>query len=327
VRTLRLLRVLLLLALVPCAPLTYCHAQGSSQWSGSSGRPLIIDFLDVGQGDSILIRSPGGKTALVDAGPSRDAATRALKRKGIESLDIVILSHHHSDHYGGMDQVIRNFKPKYFMATGSSHTTKMYLKLLQTVKDEGITSVQPTSKPRKIELGTVVLTVFPQPPETPDEENNNSIGLRLQYGNFVVIMTGDSEEDERQWWMSHNPDLISDCTVLKLAHHGSRNGTSQRWLDLLQPEIAVASLAKGNDYGHPHSETISLLRRNELPFLRTDQRGTITILSNGRTWNLVNPQLAGRRQPREDDEAVAATSGDDDASTSRSSSRSRSRRR
>ena len=130
-------------------------------------QPLIIDFLDIGQGDSILIRSPEGKTALVDAGPSRDAAAQLLKRKGITALDIVIVSHHHSDHYGGMDQVIRNFKPKYFMATGSSHTTKSYLKLLQTVKAEGITAVEPTAKPRKIELGSVILTVFPQPPLDP----------------------------------------------------------------------------------------------------------------------------------------------------------------
>jgi beta-lactamase superfamily II metal-dependent hydrolase len=202
----------------------------------------------------------------------------------------------------------------------------MYLKLLQTVKDEGLTAVQPTSKPRKIELGSVELTVFPQPAEAPDEENNNSIGLRVQYGGFSAILTGDSEEDERQWWMSHNPELLRDCTILKLAHHGSRNGTSQRWLDLLQPEIAVASLGAGNDYGHPHSETISLLRRNGIPLLRTDQRGTISVLSDGRTWNLVNPSLA-RRQSREGDEAVATTAGGDETANRPSSSRSRSRRR
>ncbi len=223
----RFLRIALLLGLFLVAPATTGLGQLFSNWSGGASRSVVVDFLDIGQGDSILIRSPEGKSALIDAGPSRDAATQALKRKGITALDIVIVSHHHSDHYGGMDQVIRNFKPKYFMATGSSHTTKGYLKLLQTVKSEGITAVEPTKKARKIELGSVLLTVLPQPPESRDEENNNSIGVRLQYGKFSVLLTGDSEVDERQWWITHNRELISDCTILKLAHHGSHNGTNQ----------------------------------------------------------------------------------------------------
>jgi hypothetical protein len=113
--------------------------------------------------------------------------------------------------------------------------------------------------------------------------------------------------------------------VLKLAHHGSRNGTDQAWLDMVQPEVAVASLGTGNDYGHPHSETISLLRRNRVPFLRTDLRGTITIVSDGKTWNLVNPGLA-RRDRSPGDQAVAARGPGDD-SPSRDGSSSRSRRR
>ncbi len=320
------LRLLVLVGLILAGPASPCFAQLLSGWSGGAARPLVIDFLDIGQGDSILIRSPEGKTALVDAGPSRDAAARLLKSKGITAVDIVIVSHHHSDHYGGMDQVIRNFKPRYFMATGSSHTTKGYLKLLQTVKAEGITAVAPTAKPRQIELGSVLLTVFPQPPLDHQEENNNSIGVRLEYGKFSVHLTGDSEEDERRWWLAHNSSLIRDCTILKLAHHGSRNGTDQHWLDLVQPEAAVASLGTGNDYGHPHSETISLLRKNEIPFLRTDQRGTITIVSNGRTWNVVSSGLArhgGSRKP----EAVAAGSSADEPDANFSASGSGSRRR
>ena len=321
----RFLRLLLLLGVLLASPAAPCLAQLASGWSGGAAKPLVIDFLDIGQGDSILIRSPEGKTALVDAGPSRDAAARLLKRKGVTAVDIVIVSHHHSDHYGGMDQVVRDFRPKYFMATGSSHTTKGYLKLLQTVKAEGITAVAPTAKPRKIELGSVLLTVFPQPPLDHQEENNNSIGVRLEYGKFSVLMTGDSEEVERQWWLAHNSSLIRDCTILKLAHHGSRNGTDQRWLDLVQPEAAVASLGAGNDYGHPHSETISLLRKNEIPFLRTDQRGTITIVSNGRTWNIVNSGLA--RSGSRNSEAVAAGASDDEPGANSSSSGSRTRRR
>jgi beta-lactamase superfamily II metal-dependent hydrolase len=233
----------------------------------------------------------------------------------------VIVTHHHSDHYGGMGQIVREFKPKYFMATSSSHTTKGYLKLLETVKNDGITAVQPTGKPRKIELGTVLLTVFPQPPHSGEEENNNSIGVRLQYGQFSVLMTGDSETDERKWWTVKYPDLARDCTIIKLAHHGSHNGTDQRWLELVQPELAVASLAQGNDYGHPHSETISLLRQNDIPLLRTDQRGTITVVSNGRTWNLVSSGLA--RRGSRSDSAVATTVSDRTRTPSRQSARPR----
>ena len=100
----------------------------------------------MGQGDSILIRSPEGKTALIDAGPTKDAALNALRRKGIKSLDMVAISHHHSDHYGGMDQVVRAMKPRYFLASRSGHSTSLYLKLLKTVEAEGITVIEPTSR-------------------------------------------------------------------------------------------------------------------------------------------------------------------------------------
>jgi beta-lactamase superfamily II metal-dependent hydrolase len=313
-----------LLGLAVLVPGSSGLAQTSPAWSSPQTKALAIDFLDVGQGDSILVRAPEGKTALIDAGPSRDAAAQQLRSKGISAIDIVILTHHHSDHYGGMDQVIRTFKPKYFMATGSSHTTRGYLRLLQTVKSEEVTAVEPTQKPRKVELGSVLLTVLPQPPEDHDEENNNSIGIRLQYGGFSVLLTGDSERAERACWTSQVPDLLRDCTVLKLAHHGSRNGTDQRWLDLVQPEVAIASLGVGNEYGHPHSETLSLLRRNEIPLLRTDQRGTITILSNGKTWNLVSPGLARLRGTRNED--ALATTATDEQRTSRRSSGARARR-
>jgi competence protein ComEC len=279
------------------------------------GRPATglatIEVLDIGQGDSILVRSPEGKTALIDAGPTRDVALNALKRKGIKSLDMVAISHHHSDHYGGMDQVVRAMKPRYFLASRSGHTTSMYLKLLKTVEGEKATVIEPTSRPRKIELGSLELTIFPQPPDDRKEENNNSVGLRLKYGNFSMLLTGDSEETERQWWLKHDPDLVRNCNILKLAHHGSRNGTDARWLQTVRPELAVASLGKNNDYGHPHSETVSLLRRTGLPLLRTDQLGTITITTDGRTWQVVEPTLARGGHPTQADVDRIAASVDD----------------
>ncbi len=246
---------------------------------------LSVEVLDVGQGDSILIRSPEGKVALVDAGPSK-AVVNLLKQKGVKAIDLVVLTHHHSDHYGGMSEVIREFKPRVFLATNSSHTTSSYLKLLQLVRDEGMRSITPTTTVRKIGLGSVVLNVLPQPPDNTQEENDNSIGIRVEYGNFSALMTGDSEERSRAYWERNCPSLVRDCTILKLAHHGSRNGTDTKWLDVVRPEQAVVSLGTGNDYGHPHPETLSLLDRKHVPLLRTDLVGTISIVSDGKTWDL-----------------------------------------
>lgn len=259
---------------------------------GPSGRTAAIVFLDVGQGDSILVRSPEGKAALIDAGPHRDLAASLLRREGVRSLDLVIVSHHHADHYSGMEDVLREFPPRVFLASGSAHTTEHYRKLLRAVRDQGLTAIRPEATPRRIELGSVVLTVLPQPPEDPADENDNSVGIRVDYGGFSALLPGDAGHSERRWWERHAPELCAGCTVLKLAHHGSRDGTDAPWLDLVRPELAVASLGQDNEYGHPHPEALALLAGRGIPLLRTDRDGTVTIESDGRTWWVAGPATA-----------------------------------
>jgi beta-lactamase superfamily II metal-dependent hydrolase len=298
--------------------------ESRAQWpfQRQSAQPLAVEVLDVGQGDSILIRSPEGKMMLIDAGPTREGAIRVLQRMGITHLDMVAISHHHSDHYGGMEEVVRELKPRYFLASSSGHSTRTYLRLLKEVEAAGITVVHPTARSRRIELGSVEVMIFPQAPDDHQEENNNSVGLRLRYGSFSVLFPGDSEGPERQWWLEHCSDLVHDCTILKLAHHGSRNGTDARWLHVVRPELAVASMGADNEYGHPHPETVRLLRSARIPFLRTDQLGTIVIQSDGRSWTVMQPTaLRGRRPTPEDVERVADTTTD--ASPSRRETRSR----
>lgn len=261
-------------------------------------KPLTIDVLDVGQGDSILIRTPEGKTALIDAGPSKKVA-ELLRERGVISLDLLAISHHYQDHYGGAVEVVKRFKPRVFLASNSSHTTQNYLRLLEVVRDAGITAIAPTNRPRKIELGPVVLTVFPQPPENTEDENNNSVGIRLQYGSFSMLFPGDAEEPERQWWDSNVPDLLRDVTVLKLAHHGSHNGTDARWLSLTRPRAAVASMGLDNAFGHPHPETVALLEQMKVPFYRTDRDGTITVVTNGKRWQVTREAEVARGPPAE----------------------------
>ena len=247
---------------------------------------LSIEFLDVGQGDAALIRSPEGKLALIDAGPS-SRVVRLLRERGVERLDLVVVTHHHADHYGGMLAVLKEFRPRVFLDAPSPHSSQHYAAILRQVRDSGMTAIQPSdpAAPREIDLGSVLLTVLPQPPVDARNENNNSIGIRVVFGDFVALLTGDSEVAERAWWTRHARSLCADVTVLKLAHHGSRNGTDAAWLDLTRPKLAVASMGQNNEFGHPHPETLRRLRAADIPLDRTDREGTIAIVSDGQTWN------------------------------------------
>ncbi|WP_435015775.1 MBL fold metallo-hydrolase [Tundrisphaera sp. TA3] len=263
------------------------------------GGQFLLEILDVGQGDAILIRSPEGKTALVDAGPTRHVVD-LLHDRGIESIDLAVVSHHHSDHYGGMKEVVREFAPRVFLDAESSHASGQYLGLLEEVESAGCTAIHTTDSVRNIDVGSVRLVVFPQAPDDPQEENNNSVAIRVEFGDFSALLTGDSEGRERKWWMGRVPDLCAEVNVLKLAHHGSRNGVDAGWLNLTHPQLAVVSLGAGNDFGHPHAETLALLDGLEIPLRRTDREGTITIRSDGDTWSLVYPEYPARAPPTSD---------------------------
>ncbi len=247
-----------------------------------------IEFLDVGQGDSILIRSPEGKAALVDAGPS-NRIVGLLQKRGVKRLDLVVVSHHHQDHYGGMGAVIGAFRPRVFLDADSPHVTANYLSLLRKVKEAGITAIRPGPEERKIELGSVLLRVFPEAPRDEHEENNNSVGIRVEFGRFSALLTGDSEVKERRWWLAEVPSLCDRVDVLKLAHHGSRNGTDAAWLGTTRPKVAVASLGLANEFGHPHAETLRLLRADGIPLARTDRSGSIRVKTDGLTFSVEPP--------------------------------------
>jgi competence protein ComEC len=197
-----------------------------------------------------------------------------------------------------MEDVIRRFRPRVFLDNGSSHKTPHYLRLIELVRDRGITTILPTDRPRRIELGSVILMVFPKAPENPADENDNSVGIRVQHGTFSVLLSGDAERAERGWWKKKAPDLCAKATVLKLAHLGSNNGTYARWLELVRSQLAVASVGKGNSFGHPGSETLALLEKSRIPLLRTDRDGSIEVERDGRRWRVVGRQIVARGSAR-----------------------------
>ncbi len=283
---------LALLAFGVCVGVFWSQVRSTPRVTQSVSGEATIEFLDVGQGDAALITSPEGKRALIDAGPS-NRVVELLRDRGVDQLDLVVVSHHHIDHYGGMRAVIRQFHPRVFLDADSPHVTPSYLALISQVKDEGLTAIRAGPVERTIELGSITLTVFAQAPEDSKDENNNSVGIRLQYGGFSALFSGDAEGPERRWWIGHETGLCEGVDVLKLAHHGSRNGTDRAWLRLTRPKLAVASLASGNEFGHPHPETLALLKSMAIPIERTDQAGTILIRTDGSQWSVETERPSG----------------------------------
>jgi competence protein ComEC len=228
-----------------------------------------IVFLDVGQGDAILIRSPEGKTALVDAGPGDILG--ALRRHGVDSIDIAIATHPHADHIGGMAAVIRNLPVRYYMDNGVPHTTAAYRRLMEALRASDVTYLEPTR--RRISLGGVTLEVLP-PPTAARTQNNRSVGLLVEYGEFRALLTGDSEVEELNYFLSLD---VPDVTLLKAAHHGARDGVTPAWLNATRPEIVVISSGRGNPYGHPHPWALRYYRAVAKEVYRTDEDGEIVI--------------------------------------------------
>jgi competence protein ComEC len=276
-----------LLALAACgcrAP--EFQAAGTRQETTARGT-LQVTFIDVGQGDAALVRSPSGASLLIDGGPP-DAGPRViveLRRSGVERLDRVLGSHPHSDHIGGLVDVLREVPVQQVLDPGYNHGTALQRTYLQLIKDKGAKLVRARSG-QTYDLGEGARLEILAPEEplikgTESDANNNSIVARLVFGRTRFLFTGDMEERERERLLQSHPppDLQSD--VLKVAHHGSHNGTDSEFLRAVQPRYAVISLAKGNDYGHPHQEAMDALEALRIPILRTDQRGTIRFTSDG----------------------------------------------
>jgi beta-lactamase superfamily II metal-dependent hydrolase len=236
---------------------------------------LEIHFIDVGQGDSVLIRSPSGQTALYDGGDRGTAALNYLRDLGVEALDLVIASHAHADHIGGLVEVVRAYPPRFFMDNGIPHTTRTYQDLLEAVDEAGSQYLEATS--RRIGLGEVSLEVLPPPGEESWGHNDNSVGILIHHGAFSAALTGDAEERLFHYWNEEHAELLQPMQVYKSSHHGSRNGDTPLSMERFNPEVVVIGVGEGNDYGHPHEEALLLYASVGAEVYRTDLHGSVVI--------------------------------------------------
>lgn len=260
-------------------------AQGDTGGGGSASGTLEVYFFDVGQGDSELIRLPGGENILIDAGTSstEDELVGELRSLGAETLDLVVATHPHADHIGGMAAVIDAFDVRQVVmpriSESDTPTTKTYENLLQSIADKGLTITPAEPGDELLSSGGAVLTVLAPNGEDYGDLNNYSVVLRLTYGEDSFLFTGDAEEASEEEMLSLDWPLTA--TVLKCGHHGSETSTSPAFLDAVSPQYAVISCGVDNDYGHPDAVTLEKLEAAGVEVFRTDRQGTILASTEG----------------------------------------------
>ena len=245
---------------------------------------MTVHFIDVGQGDSILIQC-GTHAMLIDAGDN-SCGTKVqayLEKKGVAKLDYVIGTHPDSDHIGGLDVIIYKFDCENVMMPDCEKRTNTYRDVISAMKEKNYINTLPEVG-KKYKLGDAEFTIL-APSKKYEDANNNSISIILQYGDRRFLFTGDAEEEEEQDIV--NAGISIDCDVYKAGHHGSRTSSSEELLNAASPAFAVISCGEGNSYGHPHARTLNEFRQRGIQVFRTDEQGTIEAVTDGVTikWN------------------------------------------
>ena len=241
---------------------------------------LEIHYIDVGQGDSILIKG-SEKNMLIDAGSNSysDHLIDYLIAQNISQLDYVVATHPHEDHIGSMDEVIDYFQVDKVIMPDVIHTSMAFENLIDSIERNNltITAAQPGDTYDMSEAEAIILGPVS---ENYSSLNNYSVVIKLINGNNSFLFTGDAEKISEDDMLGHNYNILNS-DVLKLGHHGSSSSTSEEFIRAVDPEYGVISVGEGNRYGHPDWEIVDILETNDIDYYRTDLDGTIILRSNG----------------------------------------------
>ena len=295
-----------LLRLAPLAPLAPFLWWAVTRRPDPDAGKLRVTAIDVGQGDSTLVQTPSGRTLLVDGGGTSDAASPDeldvgakvvvpfLHYLGINRLDVLVLTHPHGDHVGGLAAVLREQEIGTVLdGTVLPYPSPAYGQFLDGIKRHAVPHARAV-RGMTLDLGDGVRVQVLNPPPAPaygvqsqygtgaDDAtvNNYSASLLIEYGRTRFILTGDAETDAEAEMLDAHGDLR--CDVLKAGHHGSRNATSEPWLQRLQPRLSVISCGRHNRFGHPAPATLARLAAHNVQTYRTDRQGAITFVSDGK---------------------------------------------
>jgi len=243
---------------------------------------MEVHYIDVGQGDSILVETPNNKTILIDGGlpKASNKVVSYLKKQKIEKIDLLIATHPDYDHIGGLINVMKSFKVKQVLDTGKIHLTRAFAKYAAEIRKQGIP--KKVAKPNQRihldpDLTIRVLNAYQK-----DQSNNeSSIVLKMTYNDIDFLFMGDATIEQEKKLMEKY-DIQSE--IMKVAHHGSDTSTSLEFLREVNPQIAILTFSVDNDYGHPVERVVENLDRIEANVYSTASFGDIIIRTNGKNF-------------------------------------------
>jgi len=239
----------------------------------------FVHFIDVGQGDAVLIQTAGGNM-LIDGGDNGlgEQVLAYLRANGVFHLDYVVATHPHADHIGGLIDVLAQVPVGTLIMPPVAHTTRTFERFLDAIENNNILVREPVAG-SVFAMGEGIFTIIAPNSSGYANLNNYSVSLRFDFGATSFIFTGDAERISENEMVAAGHNLNAD--VLRIGHHGSNTSTTQGFLDAVSPRIAVINVGVGNIHGHPHNAVIERLNATNIRIYRTDFHGNIVIVSDG----------------------------------------------
>jgi len=276
------------IVLVPVVIVGVLLLLSTSSSTASQATTLHVAFIDVGQGDSALLQTSDGVNVLIDGGPVDAGPTVVayLQQEGVDTIDVVVMSHPHADHIGGLGAVFSSTIPvDAVVYNGQACYTSACLDVWAGMQARGLTPT-PAVAGQTYAWGPISAAVANPQPTPVGNQNEDSVVLRVGYGQDYFLFTGDIGTTTEGTLLAQGAPV--EAAVLKVAHHGSRYSSSATFLAAVDPGFAVISVGAGNPYGHPTQETLDRLRAAGACIFRTDRDGTLTVSSDGQTlsWRI-----------------------------------------